>query len=276
VDCLSILSTNKGGTVSGERSLRLEIAGSDVHLFIDDQEVASAGTTSDLLVSALTEENGPLRLHQGDSVQCLLVGDDRAAFLGALQPADDLLDFFEGAYEDNQSGDPRMLDGPYMDSANTVNDSAWAWIRGTDRWFLVPADPGQKLVRASAWMSESMTGAVIDSELRRSGPTGVAWQDNDAELEWVEVFYEVSDWDSLVLKTVGAIAADFFDPPCPACDTGWEMNLDVDASFRTELVGKALALLYRPCNDHCAQPNVVSDIARHDWEWHDDQWAAIR
>ena len=91
-----------------------------------------------------------------------------------------------------------------MDTGLRINDEAWGWLALDEAYThfgIIPMtyDPTKDLATFGAWMSGSMTGAVMSWGLRRCGTSAVIWyaaDESDQGSSNAEPIYEVEDKDT--------------------------------------------------------------------------------
>lgn len=216
----------------------------------------------------------PLVLAEGSSLDLMVSNDDRVALLEAIRPTEELSEALDEILEDLLS-DLSLQEVHPIDMGNRIDGQPWGWLpMGADprRFSLAPLPlEGESLVDFSAWMEASMTGEVASSGIRHQGTTAVAWFISDTQTSYLDVAYEVEDWDELLpwgLWWEG-------DPLCPACEeehySGWAVEVSVDPRFSPTMIGRALSKVWAPCNDH-GKDRVSLEADGQNWHWEKDQW----
>ena len=253
------------------RLLTVALSGGALRIIENDEVLMSAETASDLTekANALGPDN-PLAMEKDMSLSLLVPHEARGAVLEALLPSPVLSDWLlEQGIEDVVP-----ISDPLFDAGNVVDDHPWGWYRiySEDRWIFAPLGEGQDVAAASAWMSASMAGAVIETGCRCWGTTILTWRTDDTGSSEFSVQCEVQDWDALLAATYGSMLEDTFCPECEDEDpSGWEINVTASAIFTDAVVGAALTNIWRPCDSHQLE-RIELEAAHRLWEWSGDRW----
>jgi len=240
--------------------------------------LAEASDATALVVSAQEMDESPLVLARGSALTLLLPRAERAIIMEALEPDDSLADELFGKLEELME-DEAFIDLSPISARNRIDDQRWGWVPLVDTWGasaetrlfgIYPIGKASELARFSAWMSASMTGAVISSGLRHRGPHAVVWVDNDPDPDTATAYYEVENFDDLLWEVLS-----WEDPLCPVCDeddaSGWELDLSVGPTFLDLALGRALTRVWVPCPKHESR-KVRLEAAGCTWRWARHRW----
>ena len=174
-------------------------------------------------------------------------------------------------------------------SSLVIDRQTWTWFlaryptnsyEGRDEWMVVPPGESREVARLSAWMTASMTGAVMLSGVRVwDRDVALVYFDDDEsnpDGDIRKVMYSCRSWDDLAIDAASLVFRDFGEAPCPYCETGWEIEGSFDAMFSTEGIASALISMMKPCNDHLDVEDGDVFFAQREWRWTKDRWAPAR
>ncbi|HWW53633.1 MAG TPA: hypothetical protein VNY84_07685 [Acidimicrobiales bacterium] len=219
----------------------------------------------------------PLLLGPGDGVELAMSAARKADVLPLLTPGRDLRAELEERTEDDEWWDVADWEHSPIDAGNIIDGAPWGWFRAGDGWKILPVafqDEAEELVTAGAWQSASMTGIVIGSGCRLSETIAVSWLADDIDgTQFLDVTYGVDD---RAAAASDALAGAFYEwePFCVACDDqGWEVTISPSESLPPEVVGKAMALFWVPCDLHASDSDAwCVEMAGTDWRWTEGRW----
>jgi hypothetical protein len=252
------------------RSVTFALSDGEFRVVEADDLIVNAPTSLALIEKSRAMDPNPLRLDKDMSVSLLVPDLDRAALLGAIDPSESLLDWL---YE-NGIEDVVPISEPLLDSGNQIDGMPWGWYPSGSGWIFAPLSDADCPASADAWMSASMTGAVIGTGIWCWGTTVLYWRTDDTDSSDYRIQYGTTDWDSLLNDVCGSLL-DGGDI-CPSCEeedpSGWEVTVDVSAIFADSVIGKALAFIWRPCQEHSDQEPVLEAADRR-WIWTAGRWS---
>ena len=273
-----VAGTEAAGDSPVAHHITISRSGGRIRVVEDGVLIWSEASVDGLIEAVSLVKDDPLLLVEGSSIVILLPPSDEKRLLEALCPDDRILDalveeFGDQSYTDT-SDEFRALDKGIL-----INGVPWGWVpTRSPEWDyitprLLPIGKTRTLASAGAWMSASMTGAVLTSGLRQVENSAYSWSDLDGERYW-DVIYDVSDWDALLSDAIGS---GFEVTLCPACEnddpSGWEVSVDVESCFADGVVGAALCNLWQPCEEHLGVPCTLIGVAGRDWKW-SDTWVS--
>jgi hypothetical protein len=214
----------------------------------------------------------PLALDNDVSLVLLLPYQERAKILENLTSSSGLMDWLF----DHNIEDVVPVSEPLVDAGNRIDEQPWGWywLSDQDRWLFAPLTKGQYQAGARAWMSASMTGAVIETGICCWGTVCLCWHTDDSDQSDYAIRHDVQDWDNLLLEVCSSLL-DGLDPICPTCDeedpSGWEVSVSASPIFSNSVVGDALTSVWQPCNFHLNK-SVILEAADRLWRWDGDSW----
>ena len=227
---------------------------------------------------------GPFDLAKGSVLTLNVSSADRAQVLAALRPAADVAHTLAETYEDLRD-ENTFTDLPPTGTNNRIDGEPWGWMPHTEsleQFGIVPMTMGTTdLATFSAWMSGSMTGAVMTWGARLHGATALIWYSADESepgTSYMKPLYEITEksvlLDWIVEDWIGNVGSG-----CPACVEvgnhpqleGWVLDLWATDLFSESEVGQALAQVWTPCDEHRSQECEIRN-AESDWHWVSDRW----
>lgn len=228
-----------------------------------------------------------LRLSRGSGVHFEHeTANVRPLILASLEPDADLQDELYERYEEARRACSFSEVGP-IDTGNEVDGSSWGWIPTDDdqvHFALVPAIGTKRgLASFRAWMSESMTGAVMLWGLWLFDETvATIWHEaNKCELgtSYMRPIHNTLPPRDLLLKVVEGWKTDY-GAMCPVCNQnedsdmyGWNVNLLANPNVFSESdLRAALGLVWHPCTKHRRRTQIQLSNAGRNWIWIDRRW----
>jgi hypothetical protein len=282
--------------------ISVRASGSVVVLALDGEAFLRVGSIGELIAAAKElEGNDPLGLASGVTVEIELREPDRAALLEAFRPAEDAdaLDVLRSRWDDASEDSGLTEELEPLDDRILVNGQPWGWYwvsrgdQALERFYLFPLGPRDEVLRMEAWQSGSMTGAVITAKLVRCDDlAALAWYDDDYDLQWMTVLYDIKDagLEAACQKLLEAFS-DYWSPICPVeeCDNendwgmtagGWVITVNASKDLDERTLACAVAALYKPCEEHMPQCGADGDevlsVAGQDWKWEHERWVNVK
>ena len=274
------LDVDRGGKGTGStpgnvpevgRSLTFSRSAGGLRIVEGETLILAAPTSKALIEMAFAlGTSNPLAVDKGESFDFLLTDADKAPLLDAMEPSESLVDWlYEHGIEDVVP-----ISEPLLDSGNRIDGSAWGWYLTESGWIFAPLGEPEVLASADAWMSASMTGAVLGTGIWCWGTTILYWRTDDSDTAEYRIEYGTSDWDVFVEDVCATLLGG--DTICPVCEqqdaSGWEVGVDVSPVIADSVVGAALANIWRPCSDHRGQA-LALEAAGRKWSWSGASWA---
>lgn len=221
----------------------------------------------------------------GQKLSVRLPDDDVTKLVALLTPHDSERERLLEEWEEN--GDYVQREEAAAVGQFYVNGEEWGWCVLDESKVLWPIPKGatKERFRISAWMSASMTGAYLKAGVRTYGRVALVWFEDDEsnrEGSIAELHYMVEDWDRLLDDAVSALMHDWWDRLCPFCEeedsSGWECDVSFTSEFTAEGLGRSLAQIFRPCDDHRDEAGAgrpMQAVTDRDWRWVEDRWLPV-
>jgi hypothetical protein len=265
--------------------------GSAIEVVRDGEICLRAGSIQELVRAAgRLAASSPLCLPAGAQIEVELAHGDRAAFLEALAPTEDedAQDVLYERWAEASAYDVDDIDP--LDDGITVNGQPWGWFRmsSDDAFELLPIGPQSEVLRLGAWMTASMTGAVITATLVRCDDlAAAAWYEDDIDgVQWFASFYDVTrEGLATACSTLLDAFSSYWSPICPVRDCpnvpewsspGWVVSLDASEPLDEQILADAVATLCQPCDEHMdlygPDGDDVVSLGGRDWTWKDEGW----
>jgi hypothetical protein len=264
--------------------------GDQVRITVGDQVVATGPDVPTLVDAAhALGESDPLKLRAGARLVLDLSAAEKGAVLDQVREHNTLTD--ELRERDEELAYP-FQEKPPLETGTSVDGQPWGWLHvfrdaptygpNENSWRLIPTWDADPVLKVYAECNAGMTGGPL-SEIgirRWESLAAVFWSDvfegGPRDL-WVE--YQIEDWNRVLLDATAWLFDGNYGPDgplCPACvpNDYFDIRLWVDPIFSDELIGQAVANLYRPCAEDTNSPDAlfVRDLAGHDWRWIGESW----
>lgn len=142
-----------------------------------------------------------------------------------------------------------------VDTGNRVNGESWGWLRGSDRWWLVPLgfrSNGTTLAMITLSNEESMFDGPLGARATYRSPVTVIWYFNAENIEedFLEVLYGVEPAKAATycFERCG------YNTFCPCCNEmpGLVVDVTVDQTLAPEIDQIGWAAVWKACPAHAA------------------------
>ena len=177
-------------------------------IVVGDKEVVRAPNLLDacILAERLPEGRNPFLIDMGDEIVIEVEPEDWAHILSRLRPSSALVNILDGLAEEAGYSDEGLFFRTPIDTGTCINGQRCGWFPSADDQSSTgsPFDDAQLVslgfpedaevvASISAWMSGSMTGAVISAGYKHDALAGMAWLDNDDEGFDVSITYDLTN-----------------------------------------------------------------------------------
>jgi hypothetical protein len=255
----------------------------DVDIAIDGRTVVTAPDLSGLIASAHgLGDADPLRIHRVTSLSIELSPSEKRTLLAEIRVDEKEANLLEGRRQ-KLLENHLVWETPPIRRGIAVDGKPWGWFYASPEgdeecWQLIPTRRSSVVLQAGAsFEGDSMVGGFMDVGIRRYGEaTAITWHYQEDDPANCDVSYEVDYWDELCIECLSTI---FEEPLCPLGSEAddWLVHIDADPMFSTDTIGKAMAGIWLPCEEHLrsGKPLIVRNIAGSDWEWESNSWAPL-